>query len=810
MSDWNTIASTAVKLIFNDHEIKSNISPKDIIEAKRLFLSIIDDDKIDKPWPYLKYAELVDSKTEKIEIYEKAYNVEKNIYSCLKLIEIYIDSFDFDKGKQWLNKLIEIDSTNNNINFYKDIFNQLGSLPEDFDPNIYRIINPDVYNLKDDELKKHYLIYGVREKRKYKFSINKKSKSKCCPLFINHEISLTGGPIFLYDFVSYLKNNNIVKNPIIAEPYENDLFDNYEIQKVYHYNDPEKLLEIIKNINPVFIYSNSLNIYYKYINKFIDYWHKTYFHFHETLSFVDNNIISKIKNEKIFVVADRIKKEFETIGCTNIEVFPPFISQEKTFHIKNLSSKLKEKINDKITIGMSGNVCDRKNFHLFYQLAKNCPQYNFVWIGGDEDWMGSFLYMYRYEPESLDNFKHIPHTDNPYFYFKNLDYFFLTSKNDPCPIVVLENLLINNRIITIKDNIFYQHNKLELKENLIEIENNEETKIIETFKSLNLTKYTKNTIGEKYIEKNFFKPKILTNYNNKNNFLIFNFYKPINNYKQSEVNYFINLINNFNINNNFTYKVFININIDNGFENKFSIKKEYFFRQKYNEYFKDIINLENIELSINKGWDLNGLLKVINRIYTSYNIEQNQKLAYIHNKSNIFWREELNKIFYLRSNDIEPYDTIVCDSFFIECKENDLNRELMKSFHLFNDLSAKKFNFVGGTIFITEVNNLKNLYYFNSDLISNLTTISTHNNYWIKYMMNDEIFNSYYEYYLTNVYNSPIDIETKEIVRQGLAKNYIDLYVNFNKKGIPDLHFEHCLERYIGYLISHNKKVKKV
>jgi len=683
-------------------------------------------------------------------------------------------------------------------------------LPEDFDPKTYKILNPDLYNFNNYELKRHYSNFGIAEKRTYKFIIDKNSNSKSNPIFINHDCQLTGAPIFLYDYVTYLKNANIIKNPIIVEPYPNNLFNNYDINKLYHDNDPNKLLEIIKDINPVFIYNNSLTLYYDNLNKFKDYWYKTYFHFHETLTNINKDLLHQIKDQKILVVADRIKEEFETMGCTNISIFPPFIPQEKIFRIQNLSSKPKQThTHNKITIGMSGSISDRKNFGLFYKLAKACPDYEFLWIGGNEDWKSAFYKIYDYEPKSLDNFTHVPYTKNPYPYLVNLDYFFLTSKNDPCPIVVLENLALNNRIIVIKGNIFYQHDKLKLKENLIEIEENEDTKIIKKFKSLKLKKYNRNTNGEKYIKKFFSKPKIMIKNKDAQNYLIFSLYQASRD-NDTEINYFVNLINNFNINNEFSYKVLININIDNGYEMSLSNDKYEFFSAKYKQAFKDIINLENIELSSNIGYDINGLLQSVNLIYTKYNTDgADSNIAYLHNKSNLPWREELNKIFYLQHKDIEQYDTIVSDKFFIDCRRDDLNREFMKNDKILKTIAYKNFKFIGGTIFITKLLFLKNLFLNYEHFNNNLTSMNTVNDFWISYMKDDEVFNRYYNHAtLFDHYNAPIDIESKAIIEQQLAHNFIDLYSNFNKKGIPDLHFEHSLERYIGYLISENKKIK--
>jgi hypothetical protein len=793
------------------------IKIKKIEEAIDIFKKIFQDEEVNEAWPFLKYADLIDDQEKKIEIYRKANDVEPNPYSCLKLIEIYLNNFNYIEASEWLKALIKIDYNNVYIEYYINLIK-----PKNFNSKEYLMLNADLGELENDDsikikdifsrkrkmsLLHHYVLYGIKEKRNYKLSININSSPNFSPLFINHDISLTGAPVFLYDFVTYLKNNNIIKNPIIIESFKNNLFDNYDIQKMYHENSPEKLLQIIKETNPVFIYSNSLNLYYYNIDKFIDYWHKTYFHFHETLSNLDENILKKIKNQKIFVVANRIKKELKSCGCTNVQKFPPFIHQEKIFHIKN--NEYNEL--NKLTIGMSGNICDRKNLKLFYKLAESCPQYEFIWIGG-ENWADNYESLYGYKPLNLPNFTHVPYVKNPYVYYKNLDYFFLTSKNDPCPIVVLENLLINKRVITIKDNIFYKHNKSILQENLIEIKEKEEEKIIEAFQSLDLKKYKADNAGENYIKKYFSKPKILkkSRSTSDNNFLIFNFYRPGGSYKETDINYFVNLINNFNLHNKFSYKVFINVNLDNGFEEKISDEKEKFFNKKYQKSFKDIINLKEIQISPNKGWDLNGLLVFIKNIYDNNHIDESQKLAYLHNKSNILWRDELNKIFYLKNHEIKPHDTIVCNKFFIECPANDLNRTVMKNYNLFNDLSEMKFNYIQGTVFITKLHMLKNLYDFNYELKSNLTTLSTKNSYWIECMKSDDIFNYYYKYYSNNIYNQPIDLESKEMVEKGLANNFLDLYHKFNKKGIPDLHFEHALERYIGYLISQNRKIHTV
>ena len=38
----------------------------------------------------------------------------------------------------------------------------LENLPNNFDKDIYRYLNSDLYNLKDYELEKHYLLYSFK------------------------------------------------------------------------------------------------------------------------------------------------------------------------------------------------------------------------------------------------------------------------------------------------------------------------------------------------------------------------------------------------------------------------------------------------------------------------------------------------------------------------------------------------------------------------------------------------------------------------------------------------------------------------
>jgi hypothetical protein len=102
---------------------------------------------------------------------------------------------------------------------------------------------------------------------------------------------------------------------------------------------------------------------------------------------------------------------------------------------------------------MCGQISERKNYKLFIKVSTLYPNYNFIWIGDNSNIFDNY-----------ENIYHISNTENPYKYYKQLiDYFMLFSIIDPCPYVILENILLNNNIIVFKPNILYNHNNISLQ-----------------------------------------------------------------------------------------------------------------------------------------------------------------------------------------------------------------------------------------------------------------------------------------------------------------------------------------------------------
>ncbi len=99
------------------------------------------------------------------------YNVSKNV------IQLYRRS-DFEKNMKDFN--IDLYRRDNNIRKYDDIHtiqhylykkfnnNLLLKLPEDFDLEFYKQINPDLKNISNDKIIEHYVQFGATENRIYK------------------------------------------------------------------------------------------------------------------------------------------------------------------------------------------------------------------------------------------------------------------------------------------------------------------------------------------------------------------------------------------------------------------------------------------------------------------------------------------------------------------------------------------------------------------------------------------------------------------------------------------------------------------
>jgi len=671
---------------------------------------------------------------------------------------------------------------------------QLSKLPENFDYRLYRLLNPDLRILSTQhEIENHYIAHGQKEQRRYTYGFTydqmisiKDNQThhlllKPTIILINHDSSLTGAPLALVDIANFLDDNNF-KNILFIDILPNNLFKlNKRIKKLYHFNDDNVLLDIIDNTTPILIYSNSLTLMVQNPKKFEHLLYKTVFHLHECfsdlISFIgDNNkfkyLVDHSKN--ICMVAPKIVEDSNLLNIDKVKIITPFISKDKTKTILKYQKK-KKQLSDKVTICMCGSVSIRKNPELFIHLAKMNPNYHFVWVGAD---LGV----------DLPNIQCIEQTNNPYETFSQIDYFFLTSIREPFGTVIIENLFLNNKIILLEDNIKYNYDISKL-ENVFVIRNhNNNYNIINTeFQKLNINKKPNKSIKNiQYIKNNFLQYNVVdtTAIKHKSHIILSFYNKP-----NQDLNYYTNIINQKLLFDKTINSITISIADDDGATSK---------------YFLNNINHNNIIINKrnNAGWDIGGLVHSLceNRIY-----KDEDYIMYIHNKSNFLWRQGLFKILYY--NDYFKYDSVVAKEWYVPCEKDKILRELFKIHSFMNEVYDKSFNYISGTCFITRYSLLKNLISNSQYILNNLTDIDKDDTYWQKQMSNIVLFEQKFKNHQDHPIYNTVDEDARDVFLSTKSKNYFELLIKHNKKGIPDYTFEHALERYIGYLISQNRKV---
>jgi hypothetical protein len=392
---------------------------------------------------------------------------------------------------------------------------QLDKLPENFDVEAYGFLHRHLLSHIED-LGQWYTEQGHSTEPNFDISlddilseiVNQNVYFPDDSIFImNHSSTKTGAPIFAQDLANYLVEQGH-DNIVFVDVYPNNIFKLHpKIKKVYHFDKEYILLDILEQNKPKVIYSNSLtkiitetHLYAKYIDKTIFHYHECWF---DCLRGGYDSKKAKFKwiskNCKANItVAEKINDNYpyDPEARSKSYVVPPFINNERIKQL--LTTKKRNTKNKRVTLGMCGTLNARKNPHLFTEAAKLLPEYDFIWVGSTSD-------------IELPNLEFVPQCDNPNEYLEKCDYFFLTSIRDPCPIVVLESLLLNRKVIVCDGNIRYQHPEDQLENYLtIQDHHNDVSKIIEGLKSLNLnTELQKTTKNHDYIIKNFTHPHII-------------------------------------------------------------------------------------------------------------------------------------------------------------------------------------------------------------------------------------------------------------------------------------------------------------
>ncbi|HTV89822.1 MAG TPA: glycosyltransferase [Stellaceae bacterium] len=94
-------------------------------------------------------------------------------------------------------------------------------------------------------------------------------------------------------------------------------------------------------------------------------------------------------------------------------------------------------------VGMVGHASERKGADIFFEAAAACPEHDFVWVGNwDRATAPENPVFDRFAAERLPNLYVAGAVDNPYAYIARFDLFFLSSREDPNPVVLAEALTL--------------------------------------------------------------------------------------------------------------------------------------------------------------------------------------------------------------------------------------------------------------------------------------------------------------------------------------------------------------------------------
>jgi hypothetical protein len=401
-------------------------------------------------------------------------------------------------------------------------------IEEDFDENLHEKRYPQVKDYMMDmgdwiislsKKKRYYHHYSnycipgcdtssLKEVKEYTQNIRKilienqdaYKNHKGSIVLVNHVSNPYGATHYLLSLFKLLKNKGF-KVCLLDEIVNEKLYSKYQIDAkdvISYEQDLLFLCYLYEKLKPKAFYLNSIR------GIFVDFIKlnnpNVITHSHEIA-----DIYGRYDLFPTYVVSERIQKEFEDKYNYKPEIQPPIFLDETLKLIDEEFGKKLPKVSNhkgdidqsKITIGMCGQTETRKNPKLFEEVSRLYPQYNFLWIGGEE---GYFT--------KIDNLYHVPVVQLPFIYYKLIDYFILFSQEDPCPYVVLENMYVNNKVITFKDNIYTDHKCEQTKDTYFEfdgavsIENL--CKVIDE-RVIEKTNRTGNENGKKYIIDNFTK-----------------------------------------------------------------------------------------------------------------------------------------------------------------------------------------------------------------------------------------------------------------------------------------------------------------
>jgi glycosyltransferase involved in cell wall biosynthesis len=288
-------------------------------------------------------------------------------------------------------------------------------------------------------------------------------------LFISHEASRTGAPMLLLNLIEWLvthKSNayNItvlcVKGGDLVEEFEK-LVPTIVLDKKQLYK-PERLNKyIVRAVNKYTLYKlrkhwdlifsntivngKTLELLKQAKTPVITYVHEL----EPSIAIFHNRgqVEGTFKHTNYFLCGSKLVQqnliENHNRDILKTQVVNSFVKFEANQQSKSVKNTIKKELNipnDALVVGMMGSFINRKGTDFFIDTARklNAENIYFIWVGADEKKLSSNI---KHDLKQVDDKKKlvlIPPTKEYFTYFNAIDVFYLSSREDPYPMVMVE------------------------------------------------------------------------------------------------------------------------------------------------------------------------------------------------------------------------------------------------------------------------------------------------------------------------------------------------------------------------------------
>lgn len=294
-------------------------------------------------------------------------------------------------------------------------------------------------------------------------------------LIVGHDASRTGAPIILIHLAQTFKKNDfeilflLGKGGVLLEEYEKigkaliwdiDLSNKTLIQRiVFKLRGSIKryqkgLIQEVKDFQPDLIFNNTI-VNGLVVERLLTLNVKVFSMVHELESVIQMFNTQK-EADKVFQYSDKIMAvshavknnliQNHQIPEEKIEVGYGFVKAIDTENHRKKSDDLREQLNipkDAFVVGACGSLIFRKGFDFFVRVAqKYIAQHSncyFIWIGGNKKSVTYIEVSQDLEKLGINNkVLFLGEQANPFDYYGIMNAFFMSSREDPFPLSMLE------------------------------------------------------------------------------------------------------------------------------------------------------------------------------------------------------------------------------------------------------------------------------------------------------------------------------------------------------------------------------------